>query len=89
MVIYESAYSVSPDINRLTITHCPIPEGDDVGGIWSRVNESSGLQINSIMYRFHPAVIFKEGFPMRNEILNGELKGWGKEGDACCVDGEC
>ena len=75
MVIYESAYSISSRYKSPNNLLPPDPEGDDVGGIWSRVNESSGLQINSIMYRFHPAVIFKEGFPMRNEILNGELKG--------------
>merc|ERR1712093_747940 len=26
-----------------------------LGGIWSRVNNTSGLQIHSIMYRFHPS----------------------------------
>ncbi|CDO73859.1 hypothetical protein BN946_scf185016.g16 [Trametes cinnabarina] len=30
-------------------------QGDSVGGIWTRVNETSGLQINSLLYRFHPA----------------------------------
>jgi hypothetical protein len=29
---------------------------ENVGGIWSKVNSTSGLQIHSIMYRFHPFV---------------------------------
>src|SRR5436309_368882 len=28
----------------------------NLGGIWSRVNTTSGLQIHSLMYRFHPSV---------------------------------
>merc|ERR1711964_111623 len=29
---------------------------DHVGGIWTDVNNTSGLQISSIMYRFHPSI---------------------------------
>lgn len=42
-----------------------------VGGIWSRVNHTSGLQIHSIMYRFHPSVNYSTGeYPKREEILH-------------------
>ncbi|KAI0574792.1 pyridine nucleotide-disulfide oxidoreductase class-2 [Pyrenophora tritici-repentis] len=34
---------------------------EELGGIWSRVNNTSGLQIHSIMYRFHPSVHWKKG----------------------------
>ncbi|KAL1708023.1 hypothetical protein EV121DRAFT_288075 [Schizophyllum commune] len=43
-----------------------------LGGIWAHVNSTSGLQINSIMYRFHPAVLWRRAFPHRDEIL-GEI----------------
>ncbi|KAF2453806.1 dimethylaniline monooxygenase (N-oxide forming) [Lineolata rhizophorae] len=33
---------------------------DGLGGIWAQVNENSGLQISSVMYRFHPARIIEE-----------------------------
>ncbi|KAH6892951.1 hypothetical protein B0T10DRAFT_262684 [Thelonectria olida] len=42
---------------------------DNVGGIWTRVNETSGLQIHSLMYRFHPSVQWQEGYPNRKEIV--------------------
>lgn len=42
-----------------------------VGGIWSRVNHTSGLQIHSIMYRFHPSVNYSTGeYPKREAILH-------------------
>lgn len=41
------------------------------GGIWSSVNKTSGLQLNSILYRFHPAVFWSKFFPHRDEILGG------------------
>ncbi|PKI84466.1 hypothetical protein MVES1_001525 [Malassezia vespertilionis] len=44
-------------------------EHDETGGIWARVNESSGLQINSIMYRFHPLVYWTKWYPHRDQIL--------------------
>lgn len=40
-----------------------------IGGIWTKVNNTSGLQINSVMYRFHPKVYWREGYPTRNEIV--------------------
>lgn len=42
---------------------------EELGGIWSRVNSTSGLQISSIMYRWHPAVLWSTGYPKRDEIL--------------------
>lgn len=27
----------------------------EIGGIWRRVNSTSALQLNSLMYRFHPS----------------------------------
>ncbi|MBW0508124.1 hypothetical protein O181_047839 [Austropuccinia psidii MF-1] len=31
-------------------------QSSQVGGIWSRVNSTSALQLHSIVYRFHPSV---------------------------------
>ncbi|KAI0084557.1 hypothetical protein BDY19DRAFT_528999 [Irpex rosettiformis] len=44
-------------------------KSDRIGGIWAAVNETSGLQLNSLLYRFHPALVWKHGFPQRDEIL--------------------
>ncbi|KAI5780040.1 hypothetical protein EDC01DRAFT_723498 [Geopyxis carbonaria] len=44
-------------------------EASNVGGIWSRVNHTSGLQIHSIMYRFHPSVEYSREYPKREQIL--------------------
>ncbi|OAX35023.1 FAD/NAD(P)-binding domain-containing protein [Rhizopogon vinicolor AM-OR11-026] len=49
---------------------------DRPGGIWSRENKSSGLQLNSLLYRFHPAVIWKETYPKKDEILDEIDKIW-------------
>lgn len=43
------------------------------GGIWANVNKTSGLQLNSLLYRFHPAVVWSQTFPKRDEILSGTL----------------
>ncbi|KZT31858.1 FAD/NAD(P)-binding domain-containing protein [Sistotremastrum suecicum HHB10207 ss-3] len=51
---------------------------DDVGGIWANVNSTSGLQLNSILYRFHPGVRWSSSFPKRDEIL-GEIRRLWKE----------
>ncbi|CAO1628015.1 unnamed protein product [Parajaminaea phylloscopi] len=51
-------------------------ESAEVGGIWSRVNKTSGLQISSIMYRFFPAVKYSTGYPRRDEILDNVKKIW-------------
>jgi cation diffusion facilitator CzcD-associated flavoprotein CzcO len=44
-----------------------------VGGIWAKVNNVSGLQIHSLMYRFHPSVKWEGGYPNRREIV-GEIE---------------
>ncbi|KNC98359.1 uncharacterized protein SPPG_06067 [Spizellomyces punctatus DAOM BR117] len=43
---------------------------DQIGGVWSRVNETSSLQFPSLFYRFHPLVGFRTQFPKRDEILD-------------------
>lgn len=42
---------------------------ENLGGIWSRVNSTSTLQLYSIMYRFHPSVHWYRGYPSRGRIL--------------------
>lgn len=44
----------------------------NLGGIWSRVNNTSSLQIYSIMYRFHPSVKFNARYPDRAQVV-GEI----------------
>lgn len=51
-------------------------ESSDVGGIWSRVNRTSGLQVSSLMYRFFPAVSYSTSYPRRDEILENVKKIW-------------
>ncbi|MBW0515296.1 hypothetical protein O181_055011, partial [Austropuccinia psidii MF-1] len=44
---------------------------NSIGGIWNHVNNTSTLQLDSIMYRFHPSVIWSRRFPVgKNEILS-------------------
>ncbi|TFK56995.1 FAD/NAD(P)-binding domain-containing protein [Heliocybe sulcata] len=52
--------------------------GDRPGGIWAHVNKTSGLQLNSLIYRFHPAVLWTHAFPHRDEVL-GEIRRVWKE----------
>ncbi|KOS22206.1 putative monooxygenase [Escovopsis weberi] len=49
---------------------------DRLGGIWSRVNDTSGLQIHSVMYRFHPSVMWEQGYPDRNQIIGQVEQLW-------------
>ncbi|TFY78192.1 hypothetical protein EWM64_g5819 [Hericium alpestre] len=52
-------------------------EADDrPGGIWAHVNKSSGLQLNSLLYRFHPGVLWSRAFPYRDEILGEITRIW-------------
>ncbi|KFA74266.1 hypothetical protein S40288_08723 [Stachybotrys chartarum IBT 40288] len=51
-------------------------DAESVGGIWSRVNDTSGLQINSIMYRFHPALNWERGYPERKQIVSQIRRLW-------------
>ncbi|KAI0078015.1 FAD/NAD(P)-binding domain-containing protein [Panus rudis PR-1116 ss-1] len=54
-----------------------IYEKDDrVGGIWAHVNSTSGLQLNSLLYRFHPGVLWSCAFPLRDEILGEITRIW-------------
>ncbi len=57
-------------------------QGDEssVGGIWSRVNSTSGLQIASLMYRWFPAVVYSQGYPKRDEILDNAKTIWERYG---------
>ncbi|KAJ7024288.1 FAD/NAD(P)-binding domain-containing protein [Mycena alexandri] len=47
-----------------------------LGGIWSHVNSTSGLQLNSHLYRFHPGVLWRHAFPLRDEILSEITRIW-------------
>ncbi|CAL3965471.1 unnamed protein product [Diplocarpon coronariae] len=47
-----------------------------LGGIWSRVNNTSGLQIHSIMYRFHPSIRWDGGYPNREQIVSQITELW-------------
>lgn len=49
---------------------------ETVGGIWAKVNNTSGLQIHSIMYRFHPSVKWSGGYPGRKEIVGAIKELW-------------
>ncbi|KAJ3512121.1 hypothetical protein NMY22_g15428 [Coprinellus aureogranulatus] len=49
---------------------------DKLGGIWAHVNRTSGLQLNSLLYRFHPAVLWSKGFPLRDEIIEEISRVW-------------
>ncbi|KAF2213087.1 hypothetical protein CERZMDRAFT_39799 [Cercospora zeae-maydis SCOH1-5] len=53
---------------------------DSLGGIWAKVNNTSGLQIHSVMYRFHPSVTWSEGYPGRGEIVKAVKDLWQKYG---------
>ncbi|KAI0766412.1 FAD/NAD-P-binding domain-containing protein [Trametes elegans] len=47
-----------------------------VGGIWAHVNETSSLQLNGLLYRFHPAVLWSKSHPERDEILAEISRVW-------------
>jgi len=49
---------------------------DQLGGIWARVNNTSGLQIHSLMYRFHPNVQWSNGYPTRQQIIDAIEDVW-------------
>lgn len=51
-------------------------ESDHLGGIWAKANSSSGLQLHSILYRFHPAVVWSRAFPHKYEILKELSRVW-------------
>ena len=51
-----------------------------LGGIWTQVNSTSGLQIHSAMYRFHPSVEWANGYPKRNQIVDAIEQLWQRYG---------
>ncbi|RYO90503.1 hypothetical protein DL766_004034 [Monosporascus sp. MC13-8B] len=53
---------------------------ENVGGIWSKVNNTSSLQIHSLMYRFHPSVKWEHGYPDRQQIVSQVKQIWKKYG---------
>ncbi|KAI9840192.1 MAG: hypothetical protein M1837_001864 [Sclerophora amabilis] len=53
---------------------------DLLGGIWSRVNNTSSLQIHSLMYRFHPSVKWDQGYPDRKQIVSQITQLWKRYG---------
>ncbi|KAF1949260.1 FAD/NAD(P)-binding domain-containing protein [Byssothecium circinans] len=53
---------------------------ENLGGIWAKVNQTSGLQIHSLMYRFHPSVKWKKGYPNRGEIVEAITNLWHRYG---------
>ncbi|MCJ1390258.1 hypothetical protein MMC18_003116 [Xylographa bjoerkii] len=61
---------------------CIFEAGDEnaLGGIWSKVNNTSGLQIHSIMYRFHPSVKWSRGYPDRQQIVSQITQLWKRYG---------
>ncbi|KAL1870558.1 hypothetical protein VTK73DRAFT_2533 [Phialemonium thermophilum] len=53
---------------------------ENLGGIWSRVNNTSSLQIHSMMFRFHPSVKWDRGYPDRQQILSQVRQLWKRYG---------
>ncbi|CAG8960798.1 hypothetical protein HYFRA_00002335, partial [Hymenoscyphus fraxineus] len=51
-----------------------------LGGIWSKVNNTSGLQIHSLMYRFHPSVKWTGRYPNREQIVSQITELWKRYG---------
>ncbi|KAI1877806.1 hypothetical protein JX265_003814 [Neoarthrinium moseri] len=51
-----------------------------LGGIWSKVNDTSSLQIHSLMYRFHPSVKWEGGYPDRQQIISQVKQLWERYG---------
>ncbi|KAK0551560.1 hypothetical protein OC845_002140 [Tilletia horrida] len=57
-------------------------EATELGGIWGkkRVNKTSGLQLNSFMYRFFPTCLYTHSYPKRDEILDNLEQVWRRYG---------
>jgi hypothetical protein len=56
------------------------PKDKGLGGIWSRVNSTSSLQVHSIMYRFHPSVKYTTAYPSQKEIREQIIDLWKRYG---------
>ncbi|KAI1493521.1 monooxygenase [Biscogniauxia mediterranea] len=56
--------------------------GDEknLGGIWSKVNNTSSLQIHSMMFRFHPSIQWDKGYPDRQQIISQIKQLWERYG---------
>ncbi|KAJ5779877.1 hypothetical protein N7457_007597 [Penicillium paradoxum] len=52
------------------------PKEQGLGGIWSRVNSTSALQVHSVMYRFHPSVSFDSAYPTQQQIKEQIVDVW-------------
>lgn len=52
------------------------PKEQGLGGIWSRVNSTSALQVHSVMYRFHPSVQFDSAYPTQQQIKEQIVDVW-------------
>jgi cation diffusion facilitator CzcD-associated flavoprotein CzcO len=69
------------------------PSSQPAGGIWTRQNSDSGLQIPSDFYKFHPDIEWSCEFPKRDEILRQTQGLWERYGlrertvFGCCVSG--
>ncbi|KAJ5391085.1 hypothetical protein N7509_006575 [Penicillium cosmopolitanum] len=52
------------------------PQDQGLGGIWSRVNSTSALQVHSLMYRFHPSVHYDSAYPSQKQIKEQIVQLW-------------
>ncbi|OBZ72902.1 hypothetical protein A0H81_06867 [Grifola frondosa] len=46
------------------------------GTIWAHVNETSGSQLNFLLHRFHPTVLYSCAFLLRGKILGEVRRVW-------------
>ncbi|KAJ5679962.1 hypothetical protein N7462_008206 [Penicillium macrosclerotiorum] len=51
-------------------------QNEGLGGIWSRVNSTSGLQVHSLMYRFHPSVHYDTAYPAQGQVREQIVDLW-------------
>ncbi|KAF7986815.1 hypothetical protein HWV62_12498 [Athelia sp. TMB] len=70
------AHGFSPIIFEASPYEASSEDAPPVGGIWTHVNSSSGLQLNSLLYRFFPGVRWSRAFPLRDEILGEVRRVW-------------
>ena len=70
----RSTYASSPTIivqSCLQMSLLTLRDYLILGGIWTKVNKTAGLQVPSLLYRFHPGVLWSCMFPKRDEIVCG------------------